>query len=395
MNLQDKQLQLIDLFSIETNRLAIKINDTVIKNILYTINKITSINENQHEKLLQKFDWKLCPLPDKLIPTYFGSITIYPIIIQITVQWSNKDKDQDNNNSLFTSILSRIRFQLVSFSEAEILLKGIQMDDVQDSINGLCMKLTQRYLIDIYRQLPAIQFSCYKQFNQIIQKLRIRHMQYLIELPIEGFTQGPLEGGMGVISGATSLVSHTFSGVKNVVGTISSGLSKVTMNETYQQQRQIKNQKQARNFGSGIQEGSKSFVKGQTIQGAQQDGASGFLKGLWQGTSGLSIKSVTGVLDAISKTSEGVKNELSSYEQPNNNRIRYMRPLYQSDGYYKEYNQIEAEYYEVIKGIKKGKYENHRLLRVDALLTYIQKQSFSNLNQLYLKRQRTFWINFD
>lgn len=59
----------------------------------------------------------------------------------------------------------------------------------------------------------------------------------MIERPIEGFTKGPLEGGMGVLTGATSLVSHTVSGVfnsvKNVVGTISSGLSKVTLDDTY------------------------------------------------------------------------------------------------------------------------------------------------------------------
>jgi vacuolar protein sorting-associated protein 13A/C len=58
-----------------------------------------------------------------------------------------------------------------------------------------------------------------------------------VERPIEGFTKGPLEGGMGMISGAGSLVSHTVSGVfnsvKNVVGTISSGLTKVTMDENY------------------------------------------------------------------------------------------------------------------------------------------------------------------
>lgn len=43
-----------------------------------------------------------------------------------------------------------------------------------------------------------------------------------------------MEGGMGVIIGTTSLVSHSAFGVKNVVGTISSLLSKVTMNKTYQ-----------------------------------------------------------------------------------------------------------------------------------------------------------------
>lgn len=41
-----------------------------------------------------------------------------------------------------------------------------------------------------------------------------------------------------------------------------------------------------------------------------------------------------------------------------------MRPFYQSDGYYKEYNWTDAECYEVIKGIKKGTYADHRLIKV-------------------------------
>ncbi|CAK64571.1 unnamed protein product (macronuclear) [Paramecium tetraurelia] len=383
MNLQAKQLQLIEKFSLETNRLAIKINDTIIKTLLSTVNKITSIIESQKLKLQlqlqQKFDWRKCPLPDKLIPTYFGTITIYPIIVQLTVQWGRKDKDQDADNPMFTSLLSGVGFQLVSVDEAEIVLKGIQMEDVFDSIDGLRNNLTKRYLPDIYGQLPAILGSLAVLGNPTkLWKNFVSGMQDFIERPIEGFTKGPLEGGMGVITGTTSLVSHTVSGVfnsvKNVVGTISSGLSKVTMDDNYQQQRQIQNQQQARNVSSGIQEGSVSLVKGvaggiagffsKPIQGAQQDGASGLLKGLWQGTSGLIIKPVAGVLDVISKTSEGVKNQLSSDEQPNNTRIRYMRPFYESDGYFKEYNWVEAECYEVIKGIKKGKYEQHRLLRV-------------------------------
>ncbi|CAD8126178.1 unnamed protein product [Paramecium sonneborni] len=379
MNLQVKQLPQIEKFSLEMNRLSIKINDKIIKKIVNIINRISQRIENEQQKQEQRLDWQKCPLPQRLVPTYFRQITIWPIIIQVTIEWGRKDKEQDMDNPLFKRLLSNIGFQLVSVDEAEIVLKGIQLNDVFDSINGLSTKLTQRYLQDIYKQLPLILGSLAVIGNPTkLLKNIVSGMQDLIERPIEGFTKGPLEGGMGVINGATSLVSQTVSGVfnsvKNVVGTISSGLSKVTLDDTYQQQRQIQNQQQVRDVASGIQEGSVSLVKGvaygltgffsKPIQGVQQSGTSGLFKGLWQGTSGLIIKPVTGVLDVITKTSEGVKNQLSYDQQPNNHRIRYLRPFYESDGYYKEYNWIDAECYEVIKNINKGKYQHHRLLRV-------------------------------
>ena len=37
----------------------------------------------------------------------------------------------------------------------------------------------------------------------------------LIDKPIEGFVKGPLEGGIGIALGATSLVKNTFAGTFN------------------------------------------------------------------------------------------------------------------------------------------------------------------------------------
>lgn len=63
---------------------------------------------------------------------------------------------------------------------------------------------------------------------------------------MEGITKGPLELGAGVVSGTTSLVSHTmvgtFNTVKTITGTLSSGLTKMSMDEEYEQERRISNQ---------------------------------------------------------------------------------------------------------------------------------------------------------
>ena len=58
-------------------------------------------------------------------------------------------------------------------------------------------------------------------------------VQDLFEKPYEGFTQGPLEGGIGVVKGAGSLIQNTVKGVFNTVdkitGSVGSGIAALSL----------------------------------------------------------------------------------------------------------------------------------------------------------------------
>jgi vacuolar protein sorting-associated protein 13A/C len=59
------------------------------------------------------------------------------------------------------------------------------------------------------------------------------------------------------------------------------------------------------------------------FEGARDEGAKGFFTGLAKGVTGLVTKPVAGVVSAVAKTAEGVKNTVqSSAEQPNDVRER-------------------------------------------------------------------------
>ena len=80
------------------------------------------------------------------------------------------------------------------------------------------------------------------------------------------------------------------------------------------------------------------------IEGASKGGIKGFLKGAFQGVTGLIIKPVTGVLDAASNTAEGIKNTATAFDQkPNENRMRYPRAFYGKDKFYRTYMETDAE----------------------------------------------------
>lgn len=67
------------------------------------------------------------------------------------------------------------------------------------------------------------------------------------------------------------------------------------------------------------------------------------MKGTLKGLTGLVIKPVTGILDATSKTAEGVKNTaIHPNDRPNEDRLRHPRPFYSLNRYITYYNQDDA-----------------------------------------------------
>lgn len=65
------------------------------------------------------------------------------------------------------------------------------------------------------------------------------------------------------------------------------------------------------NGGKSIAYGFKNGFTGvftQPVQGAERNGLPGFLLGAAKGIGGLVIKPISGVIDAASKTAEGIKN---------------------------------------------------------------------------------------
>jgi vacuolar protein sorting-associated protein 13A/C len=68
------------------------------------------------------------------------------------------------------------------------------------------------------------------------------------------------------------------------------------------------------------------------------------MKGTYQGIVGLVVKPVAGVLDAASKTAEGIKNTATYFDQkPNEQRSRYPRAFYGKEQFYRQYIESDAE----------------------------------------------------
>lgn len=140
--------------------------------------------------------------------------------------------------------------------------------------------------------------------------------------PAEGFVDGPIEGGKGLVIGTASLLGNTAKGafgtVSRIVNTVSKSLLFLAGDEDFIDQREQRALDKPENVLQGLAYGLKSTVTGvasgvaglyqQPVKGARAGGVKGFVKGAAKGLGGALVKPVSGGLDLLMKTSEGVQN---------------------------------------------------------------------------------------
>ncbi|KAF5097110.1 hypothetical protein D0Z00_002508 [Geotrichum galactomycetum] len=122
---------------------------------------------------------------------------------------------------------------------------------------------------------------------------------------------------------------------------------------------------------NGITSGANSFVEGITsgvsglalapVQGASEEGAMGFFKGLGKGLIGLPTKTAIGLLDMASSVSEGVRNTTTLLDAHSISRIRPPRFIAR-DGIIRPYDHDEAEAQVWLKTANRGQYYNDQYI---------------------------------
>ena len=91
---------------------------------------------------------------------------------------------------------------------------------------------------------------------------------------------------------------------------------------------------------------------------ARRDGFSGFFIGIGKGILGVFFKPFAGFLDAISKSTEGLKSTITYFDdKPNERKERVSRVFYGPEKFFKLYTQEAAESFNFFKTAKEGKYK--------------------------------------
>ena len=99
------------------------------------------------------------------------------------------------------------------------------------------------------------------------------------------------------------------------------------------------------------------------VEGARENGFKGAAKGTYQGIFGLVLKPVGGLLDAASKTTEGIKNTALYWDKKTDEeRYRHPRPFYGKEQFYKPYRELDAEMMKALRQRNGKEFENVELV---------------------------------
>ncbi|EAR90561.2 PH domain protein (macronuclear) [Tetrahymena thermophila SB210] len=390
-NLYAKNITLYNNIVIEIDPFAVRIEEQFILTLLDFLKAIREakqeaetqnvntlkeyLEESQQIEKIQntKFKWQDCEIPPTSIPTFVNQLILSNIELSITFKANLKAKDSDLN-IVFTALGVAL-----ADIEAPIKLKGIRLINCFETVPGIISKLTSHYKDQAITQVLKACGS----FNIIGNPVGLFQnistgVNDLLNKPAEGFVQGPLEGGLGIMQGTSSLIKNTMAGafysVNKFTGSLSSGISALCMDEEYLKERDILRSKKPEHFVDGAVQGATSIYSGvangiagvfiKPLEGAQRGGALGLLKGIGEGIAGLFVKPVSGFLDAVSSVADGIKNTITyGDDKANEKRLRYPRVFYGREGFYKEYIDLDAGMKLALQLVSKGKFRNSDFLQ--------------------------------
>uniref|UniRef100_A0A7S3N7J5 Vacuolar protein sorting-associated protein 13 DH-like domain-containing protein n=1 Tax=Euplotes harpa TaxID=151035 RepID=A0A7S3N7J5_9SPIT len=261
----------------------------------------------------------------------------------------------------FNTFLKRFGLALNTIEGAPIKINALELRDVVGTLNDVVYILKDRYMIRLKRNLFSILGASSLIGNpiQLVNNVSSGVKDFFYK-PIEGFVEGPIEGGKGLVKGTGSLFRHTVQGTFGSMSSISSSISKGVLvlanDKDYMKEREDANHKNRpenvfEGVGMGIKSAAKSFGSGITgvvtmpVSGAKKKGFVGFLSGTFKGVTGLVAKPISGAMDFISKTSEGIKNNTMTQEEGRNmkiERIRLPRVFYAREKIFRVFDELHA-----------------------------------------------------
>lgn len=136
----------------------------------------------------------------------------------------------ESGSFIFVFLKKGIGKALANFDRAPLKLKGIELTQVYGTKANVIGTLLQRYKTVSIETIMKIIFSSNIIGNPVKFFDRISNgVSDLIDKPAQGFLEGPIEGGVGIVAGVGSLATQTlgatFQSLHNISDSIASGLS--------------------------------------------------------------------------------------------------------------------------------------------------------------------------
>lgn len=276
---------------------------------------------------------------------------------KVVIEVSFSIRPTYSGNIVILTLLTLFKTALSNVSESQIKLsRFVRKDLVLGELTG---QLADFYRRELFKEIYKIPGSINLLGNPyVFIKYLAEGAWEVLNQPSEGFIKGPIEGGVGVLKGGVyflrNVVAGTFNSLEVISESCSRGVAYLTFDEKFITRREKIQMQKSRHVGQGAKSALFALYTGfevavtgvvrHPLENYRRTGLPGFLKGLLQGTTGLLTKPLSGLFEAVSKFSEGVKQTALFFQDgPNSTRSRPPRIFISSQEYYEEYNAEESK----------------------------------------------------
>ena len=307
---------------------------------------------------------------------YFELLHLQPMAVDLSFVRTERINAEDTLSSnpmmFFVNVMT---MSIGNVNDAPVRLNALMLENARISIPALVASIQSHYTQEVLRQIHIILGSADFLGNPVglFNNISSGVADVFYE-PYQGLvmTDRPQELGIGIAKGASSFVKKSVFGFSDSMakftGSMSKGLAAATMDKEFQDQRRMsKSRNRPKHALYGVTSGGNAFAASMAsgigglarhpLQGAEKEGAVGFVKGVGKGFLGLATKPAVGAFDLASNVAEGVRNTTTVFDAEGLDRVRLTRFI-GMDGIIRPYSQREALGQFWLKTCDDGKYFN-------------------------------------
>ncbi|GAB7364086.1 hypothetical protein MBLNU230_g4638t1 [Neophaeotheca triangularis] len=308
---------------------------------------------------------------------YFELLHLQPMQFDLSFVRTERINAEDTGSSSsnpFMFAVNVLTMSIGNVNDAPIRYNALMLENARVSVNALINNIRSHYVQESLRQVHIVIGSADFLGNPVGLFNNISSgVADIFYEPYQGLvTDRPQDLGVGIAKGASSFVKKSVFGLSDSVskftGSISKGLAAASMDKEFQDQRRMsRSRNRPKHALYGITSGGNAFANSvasgigglarHPLQGAEKEGAAGFVKGVGKGLLGMATKPAIGAFDLASNMAEGVRNTTTVFDQEGLDRVRLTRFI-GMDGIVRPYSQREALGQFWLKTLDNGKYFN-------------------------------------
>jgi hypothetical protein len=316
--------------------------------------------------------------------------------------------------SIVSSLLTALAVG-ANVDRAPLQLNALFLKNAFATQSDLVSRITKHYSFQVISQLYIIlgSFDIIGNPVSLVSTLGTGVYDFFYE-PANALVRSPLDFGVGLMKGTSSLVKHTVYGLfdtaSKITGSVGMGAAYLSGDHRYVRERGRRVAQRANNVGEGFYLGMRELgsgllngVRGVFVQpfvDARRDGAVGLLRGVVKGVIGAAIKPTVGLIDFGTRITQGVKNQVRGDGGRPSERVRRARH-FGGDGRLEAYSAHHALGRWLLLSVIEQRPKNARGLVADAAAASASAESYvhhvdmqhgtvllSNRRLLKVERQR-------